>query len=61
MTLSLEEIVGTYMFACSSRKGITICPKLGMLLPQNQEETLERSILRKRVLDSSPGKGGFCS
>jgi hypothetical protein len=30
-------------------------------MPWNKEEILERSEVRKSVLDSSPSEGGFCS
>jgi hypothetical protein len=46
------------MFPYSSRTDIPICTKLGMLMPSDQEETLERSKLRGTVPSSSPGEGG---
>jgi hypothetical protein len=47
------------MFTYSSRT--LICTKLGMLIPWEQEEILERSKLRRSVLSLSPGEGGSCS
>jgi hypothetical protein len=49
------------MFAYSSRMDAPICTKLGMLMPWDQEQILERSKLRNIVLSSSQGNGGSCS
>jgi hypothetical protein len=49
------------MFACRSRTNTWIWTKLGMLIPWNQEEILERSELRESVLGSEPGGCDFCT
>jgi hypothetical protein len=49
------------MYAYSSRTEKPICTKLGMLIPRDQEEILERSEIRKSVLCSRPGEDVLCS
>jgi hypothetical protein len=47
------------MLDYSSRRDTPVCPKLGMLMPRNQEGILKRLIIRKSVLGSSPGEDGL--
>jgi hypothetical protein len=49
------------MLTSSSRTDKPICTKLGMLISWDQEENIERSKLRKCVLNSSPDESGSCS
>jgi hypothetical protein len=48
------------MFPYSLRGAPPVCHRLGVLMPWNQENFLERSKLQKSVLGLSPGEDDFC-
>jgi hypothetical protein len=48
------------MFTNISKTNVPVCVKLGMLIPHEQEETLERSELQKIVPCWGSGEGGSC-